>query len=76
MANATLRDGRSGRRAPDRRPALSRRAGIGCAIGGHVVARSLQSDPAVQISENHPSWRGMYYLMLVLQGGLAVAYMI
>ncbi len=50
--------------------------GSGLAVWGHRIAMQLQRDPQAHISENHPSWRGMYYLMLVMQCGFAVAYLI
>jgi 4-hydroxybenzoate polyprenyltransferase len=44
--------------------------GVGCAVWGHIVVRMLQKDPTAQVTENHPSWRHMYYLMFTLQIGL------
>jgi 4-hydroxybenzoate polyprenyltransferase len=57
------------------RPALVA-LGLGCAAWGHQVVRMLQRDPLAQITENHPSWRHMYYLMFTLQTGLMVAYLL
>jgi 4-hydroxybenzoate polyprenyltransferase len=50
--------------------------GLGCAAWGHAVVRMLQRDPTRQLTENHPSWRHMYYLMFALQVGFMVAYLI
>jgi 4-hydroxybenzoate polyprenyltransferase len=50
--------------------------GLGCAFWGHAVTRMLERDPNAQLTENHPSWRHMYYLMFTLQVGLMVAYML
>jgi hypothetical protein len=36
----------------------------------------LQRDPDAQVTENHPSWRHMYYLMFALQVGFMVAYLV
>ena len=49
--------------------------GLGCAAWGHAVVRMLQRDPGAQVTENHPSWRHMYYLMFTLQVGFVVAYL-
>jgi 4-hydroxybenzoate polyprenyltransferase len=49
--------------------------GLGCAAWGHAVVRMLQRDPGAQVTENHPSWRHMYYLMFTLQIGFVVAYL-
>jgi 4-hydroxybenzoate polyprenyltransferase len=49
--------------------------GLVCAAWGHVVVRMLQRDPEAQVTENHPSWRHMYYLMFTLQVGFVVAYL-
>jgi 4-hydroxybenzoate polyprenyltransferase len=50
--------------------------GLGCAAWGHAVVRMLQRDPDVKVTENHPSWRHMYYLMFTVQIGLVVAYLL
>ena len=50
--------------------------GLGCAAWGHAVVRMLQRDPEAQVTENHPSWRHMYYLMFTLQVGFMVAYLV
>ncbi len=50
--------------------------GLGCAAWGDAVVRMIQRDPEVQLTENHPSWRHMYYLMFTLQIGFAVAYVL
>jgi 4-hydroxybenzoate polyprenyltransferase len=50
--------------------------GLGCAAWGHAVVRMLQRDPDAQVTENHPSWRHMYYLMFTLQVGFMVAYLV
>jgi 4-hydroxybenzoate polyprenyltransferase len=49
--------------------------GVGCALWGHVAVRGLYRDPAAQLTENHPSWRQMYYLMFTLQVGFMAAYL-
>jgi 4-hydroxybenzoate polyprenyltransferase len=53
-------------------------AGVGliCAVWGHLVTRMLLLDPSHRLTENHPSWRHMYYLMFALQAGLVVAYVV
>ena len=43
--------------------------GLGCAAWGHAVVNMLARDPQAQLTENHPSWRHMYYLMFTLQIG-------
>jgi 4-hydroxybenzoate polyprenyltransferase len=50
--------------------------GLGCAAWGHAVVRMLERDPNAQLTENHPSWRHMYYLMFALQAGFMVAYLL
>jgi 4-hydroxybenzoate polyprenyltransferase len=50
--------------------------GLGCAAWGHAVIRMLARDPDAQLTENHPSWRHMYYLMFALQVGFMVAYLL
>jgi 4-hydroxybenzoate polyprenyltransferase len=50
--------------------------GLGCAAWGHAVVRMLARDPGAQLTENHPSWRHMYYLMFTLQVGFMVAYLL
>jgi len=50
--------------------------GLVCATWGHAVVRMLQRAPDAQVTENHPSWRHMYYLMFSLQVGLMVAYLV
>ncbi|MGH7435130.1 MAG: UbiA family prenyltransferase [Polyangiaceae bacterium] len=50
--------------------------GLGCAAWGHAVVRMLERDPDAQLTENHPSWRHMYYLMFALQAGFMVAYLL
>jgi 4-hydroxybenzoate polyprenyltransferase len=50
--------------------------GLGCAVWGHAVARMLRRAPEDRLTENHPSWRHMYYLMFVLQLGLMAAYLV
>lgn len=46
------------------------------AYGGYIV-RSMFADPdALARSENHPSWRHMYFQMMLAQLGLMVAYLI
>jgi 4-hydroxybenzoate polyprenyltransferase len=57
------------------RPALVA-LGLGCALWGHRVGATLARDPEVPLTENHPSWRQMYLLMLTLQLGLAAAYLL
>lgn len=49
--------------------------GLGCALWGHRVVRALYRDPAAQLTENHPSWRHMYYLMFTVQVGFMAAYL-
>jgi len=49
--------------------------GLGCALWGNAVVRMLSRDPHAQLTENHPSWRHMYYLMFTLQVGFMVAYL-
>jgi 4-hydroxybenzoate polyprenyltransferase len=48
--------------------------GLICAAWGHAVVVMLRRDPDAQLTENHPSWRHMYYLMFALQLGFAGAY--
>lgn len=44
---------------------------------GAYVAHTLLRDPeGLATSENHPSWAHMYGLMMLAQGGLAVAYLL
>lgn len=50
--------------------------GLTCAVWGHAVVRMLQRDPDAQVTENHPSWRHMYYLMFTLQIGFMAAYLV
>ncbi len=50
--------------------------GLGCAVWGHLIIRMLQRDPDAEMTENHPSWRHMYYLMFTLQIGFMVAYIV
>jgi 4-hydroxybenzoate polyprenyltransferase len=50
--------------------------GLGCAAWGHAVIRILARDPGAQLTENHPSWRHMYYLMFTLQVGFMLAYLL
>lgn len=50
--------------------------GLVCAGWGHHVVHLLADDPSAQLSENHPSWRHMYYLMFALQVGFALAYLL
>jgi 4-hydroxybenzoate polyprenyltransferase len=50
--------------------------GLGCAAWGHAVVNMLARDPQAQLTENHPSWRHMYYLMFTLQIGFAAAYLV
>ncbi len=50
--------------------------GLGCAAWGAFVVRTLERDPSAQLSENHPSWRHMYFLMFALQIGFMVAYLV
>jgi 4-hydroxybenzoate polyprenyltransferase len=50
--------------------------GLGCAAWGHAVIGMLARDPSAQLTENHPSWRHMYYLMFALQVGFMVAYLL
>jgi 4-hydroxybenzoate polyprenyltransferase len=50
--------------------------GLGCAVWGHAVVRMLQRDPQAQVTENHPSWRHMYYLMFTVQVGFMIAYLL
>jgi 4-hydroxybenzoate polyprenyltransferase len=50
--------------------------GLVCAAWGHAVVRMLRRDPNAQLTENHPSWRHMYYLMFALQVGFMVAYLL
>jgi 4-hydroxybenzoate polyprenyltransferase len=50
--------------------------GLGCAAWGHAVVRMLQRDPDAQVTENHPGWRHMYYLMFTLQVGFMVSYLL
>lgn len=47
-----------------------------CAAWGFHVVRLLARDPAERLTENHPSWSHMYFLMFALQVGLAVAYLV
>jgi 4-hydroxybenzoate polyprenyltransferase len=48
--------------------------GLICAVWGAAVVRMLGRDPHAQLTENHPSWRHMYYLMFTLQVGFVAAY--
>jgi 4-hydroxybenzoate polyprenyltransferase len=50
--------------------------GLGCALWGRAVAAMIGRDRHVQLTENHPSWRHMYYLMFTLQVGMMGAYLI
>jgi 4-hydroxybenzoate polyprenyltransferase len=50
--------------------------GLGCAAWGHAVVKMLARDPSAQLTENHPSWRHMYYLMFTLQVGFMLAYLL
>ncbi|MBI5528388.1 MAG: UbiA family prenyltransferase, partial [Deltaproteobacteria bacterium] len=50
--------------------------GLACAAWGHWVTRLLLRDPSERLTENHPSWRQMYYLMFALQVGLMIAYIV
>ena len=36
----------------------------------------MRRDPGAQLTENHPSWRHMYYLMFTLQIGFMGAYLV
>ena len=50
--------------------------GLVCAAWGQAVVWMLQRDPDAQVTENHPSWRHMYYLMFTLQVGFMAAYLV
>ena len=50
--------------------------GLGCAAWGHAVVMMMKRDPNAQLTENHPSWRHMYYLMFTMQVGFIVAYLL
>lgn len=50
--------------------------GLVCAAWGHAVVRMIARDPDAQLTENHPSWRHMYFLMFALQVGFMVAYLV
>ncbi len=43
--------------------------------GAYVVAMILRDPDALASSENHPSWKHMYLMMIFSQIGLAIAYM-
>ncbi len=50
--------------------------GLGCAGWGQRVVGMLRRDPEARVTENHPAWRHMYYLMFTLQAGLVLAYLL
>ena len=50
--------------------------GLGCAAWGHAVVMMMKRDPNTQLTENHPSWRHMYYLMFTMQVGFIIAYLV
>jgi len=50
--------------------------GLGCAVWGNAVVRMMRTDAAARLTENHPSWRHMYYLMFTLQIGFMLAYLV
>ncbi len=50
--------------------------GLGCAVWGDAIVRMIRRDGGAPLTENHPSWRHMYYLMFVLQLGFMLAYVL
>ena len=50
--------------------------GVGCAAWGYAVVRMLSRDPHAQVTENHPAWRHMYFLMFALQLGFMASYLL
>lgn len=51
--------------------------GVSLALyGGYVIRLMLRQPEALTHSENHPSWRHMYFLMMLAQVGLVIAYVL
>lgn len=51
--------------------------GLGLALWGAYTARLLLRNPdELTTTENHPSWRHMYLMMMAAQVGFAVAYLV
>jgi len=51
--------------------------GVGLALWGAYTARLLLKNPdELTTTENHPSWRHMYLMMMAAQIGFAVAYLV
>ncbi|MCX7957451.1 MAG: UbiA family prenyltransferase [Deltaproteobacteria bacterium] len=48
--------------------------GILCTVWGDRVVKMIDRDPFEKLTENHPSWNHMYYLMFTLQTGFMIAY--
>lgn len=48
--------------------------GVSLLWGGYTAALVLRDPAALTRTENHPAWRHMYYLMIFLQVGFALAY--
>ncbi len=48
--------------------------GVICTVWGHFVVRMIDKDPFEKLTENHPSWHHMYYLMFTLQIGFMLSY--
>lgn len=57
-------------------PLLYALGAIMTAYGAYVCALMLREPEALAIEENHVSWTHMYRMMMLLQVGLAVAYVI
>jgi 4-hydroxybenzoate polyprenyltransferase len=59
------------------RPALLTILGLGLSVWGAFTARLILRDPgSLARSENHPSWKHMYLMMMCAQIGFALAYLI
>ncbi|GAB4292822.1 MAG: chlorophyll synthase ChlG [Myxococcota bacterium] len=50
--------------------------GLICAFWGHRVILGLLKDPSEKLTENHPSWRQMYFIIFALQIGFIIAYVV
>lgn len=50
--------------------------GIVCLVWAHIILRMIDRAPQEVLTENHPSWYHMYYLMFFMQISFMLAYLI